>query len=88
MLSLNPHTNSNERQIVLHIDMDSFFASVEVREKPELAGLPVVVGQTQREEKGEVLYVLAHMKQENMVYILQYQCHRLTNNAQMLSFCL
>jgi DNA polymerase IV (archaeal DinB-like DNA polymerase) len=32
MLSLNPHTNSNERQIVLHADMDSFFASVEVRE--------------------------------------------------------
>ena len=44
MLSLNPHANSNERQIVLHVDMDAFFASVEVREKHELKGQPVVVG--------------------------------------------
>jgi nucleotidyltransferase/DNA polymerase involved in DNA repair len=42
MLSLNSHTNSNGRKIILHIDMDSFFALVEVRDKPELKGLPVV----------------------------------------------
>ncbi len=40
------------QRIIFHVDMDSFFAACEIRQRPELGGKPVVVGADPRHGKG------------------------------------
>ena len=46
-----PLINDFSRKII-HIDMDAFFASVEIRDNPDLAGKPVVIGSNPLETGG------------------------------------
>jgi DNA polymerase-4/DNA polymerase IV (DinB-like DNA polymerase) len=41
---MHQNQNTTKQYKIVHIDMDAFFAAVEVRDKPELAGKPLIIG--------------------------------------------
>ncbi len=45
---------NKERNFLFHVDLDCFFAAVEVREQPSLKGLPVIVGGDKESKRGVV----------------------------------
>jgi DNA polymerase IV (DinB-like DNA polymerase) len=49
-------------RIIVHVDMDAFYAAVEERYRPELKGLPVVVGADPKEGRGRGVVTTANYK--------------------------
>ena len=47
-------------RIIMHVDLDAFFASVEEREHPELKGKPVIVGADPKGGKGRGVVTVSY----------------------------
>ena len=53
---------AGERRVIFHSDMNAFYASVEQAERPELRGVPLVVGGHEELRHGIVLAKSAQAK--------------------------
>ena len=58
MENLLPQNNTQRK--VIHLDMDAFYASVEIRDNPELANKALIIGQDPRQSNGHGVVATAN----------------------------
>lgn len=63
-------------RVIMHLDMDAFFAAIEQLDNPEYRGKPVVVGADPQGGKGRGLFLLPATRREHMEFILLCQSPR------------